>query len=392
MRSVFILVSILYCSLAWSQVQYTMEKVFTIPQDEEQPYLFGIVEDVVISDQGEIYFLDTQLAEIKVFSIHGEYLRTIGRGGEGPGELLAPGHISLYGEKGIVVASKRQGRVTLLDRYSGDPLGQFRVQGRKSDLAAIGRFEYLGEEMGNPTFGAVTMEPTQEGYYYWIRYLAKFTYREGHSILVPDCEIREVGYNKGKATEQNDYFGIWEPWAISDIGTIILAPYWSRYLIEEVGPEGIVLRSIERDVESLPRSKLEANRYRNMMWGGYDPKEIGLDLVLEDRQAIVRKIFSRSNGEFWVDARFNSQDKEDGAYLLFDHFSLDDGFLGTIEIAGEGNSDLDQYYLGKDGFLLAIHGGDGYIQNLRGKLENVPDYDLEIAGYRLVGVEAGNDE
>lgn len=46
---------------------------------------FGVINQVTTDSDGNIYLLDLQLNEIKIFSPDGTYIRTIGREGEGPG-------------------------------------------------------------------------------------------------------------------------------------------------------------------------------------------------------------------------------------------------------------------------------------------------------------------
>ena len=52
-------------------------------EDDEE--IFGVITDIITDDDGNVYMLDAQLNEIKVYSEDGEYLRTIGREGEGTG-------------------------------------------------------------------------------------------------------------------------------------------------------------------------------------------------------------------------------------------------------------------------------------------------------------------
>ncbi len=53
------------------------------------------VRTFVVDDAGTIYVLDQQASHIKVFDASGKYLRTIGRKGQGPGELEYPMTLSL---------------------------------------------------------------------------------------------------------------------------------------------------------------------------------------------------------------------------------------------------------------------------------------------------------
>ena len=58
-------------------------------------YAFGQIRDFIVDDDGSIYVLDLQSADIKVFDASGKYVRTIGRKGQGPGELGDPMTLSL---------------------------------------------------------------------------------------------------------------------------------------------------------------------------------------------------------------------------------------------------------------------------------------------------------
>jgi len=58
--------------------------------DSDGPDQFGHVRDVTADALGRIYVLDSQAKEVRVFEPNGRHLRTIGREGEGPGELAHP--------------------------------------------------------------------------------------------------------------------------------------------------------------------------------------------------------------------------------------------------------------------------------------------------------------
>jgi hypothetical protein len=53
-------------------------------------FAFGQVRHFIVDDAGAIYVLDQQNAHINVFDASGRSLRTIGRKGQGPGELESP--------------------------------------------------------------------------------------------------------------------------------------------------------------------------------------------------------------------------------------------------------------------------------------------------------------
>ena len=65
-----------------------LEPAFTIGSaDGEDPYLFGTIKGIDADSNGNIYILDSQASEIRVFSPTGQYIKTIGSRGAGPGEI-----------------------------------------------------------------------------------------------------------------------------------------------------------------------------------------------------------------------------------------------------------------------------------------------------------------
>jgi len=56
----------------------------------EDPYMFGEVSGVFVSDT-HIYVVDRQTPRVRMYSLAGEYVRDIGREGQGPGEYTRPG-------------------------------------------------------------------------------------------------------------------------------------------------------------------------------------------------------------------------------------------------------------------------------------------------------------
>jgi hypothetical protein len=73
-------------------------------------YAFGQVRQFVVDEAGSIYVLDSQASHVKVFDKAGKYVRTIGRQGQGPGELESPMTLSFNrtsGELAVHQASRR---------------------------------------------------------------------------------------------------------------------------------------------------------------------------------------------------------------------------------------------------------------------------------------------
>ncbi len=59
-------------------------------------YVFGTIADVALTPEGLIAVLDMQQHSIKLFSTEGEFVREIGRKGNGPGEFLLPAGMAFF--------------------------------------------------------------------------------------------------------------------------------------------------------------------------------------------------------------------------------------------------------------------------------------------------------
>jgi len=88
----------------------TFEEELTIGKSEgPEEYLINSIWSFTIDDEGNTYILDSRPYRIKVFDEDGKYLRSIGRSGQGPGELQGPRNIQFTVQKEIMVNDSRKG-------------------------------------------------------------------------------------------------------------------------------------------------------------------------------------------------------------------------------------------------------------------------------------------
>jgi len=81
--------------------------------DGPEEYLFVYITDVAVNSRGEFYVADRQLNEVRKFNKDGEYLLTIGRLGQGPGEFQSPSIISVNSQDELIVFDNRIGRISV---------------------------------------------------------------------------------------------------------------------------------------------------------------------------------------------------------------------------------------------------------------------------------------
>jgi len=94
----------------------------------EPEYQFGMIFSMAITGDGTIYVLDLQASEVRAFDAQGQYLRTIGGPGSGPGEL-SPQAAFVFDDPsgGLIVPDQGNLRVNRFDS-SGEPTGSFPIK------------------------------------------------------------------------------------------------------------------------------------------------------------------------------------------------------------------------------------------------------------------------
>lgn len=95
--------------------------------DGEAAYQFGRIGGIDADGRGRVYVLDQQAAEVRVFDADGRFLHTIGRKGDGPGELSdAASAVFIGAGDTLFVPDPRLRRV---NRFlpDGTPVGHFPI-------------------------------------------------------------------------------------------------------------------------------------------------------------------------------------------------------------------------------------------------------------------------
>lgn len=87
-------------------IEWAEELVIGDRGDTDPRYAFGRPRDVTVDARGQIYVVDMQAASVRVFDASGEYLRELGREGQGPGEFQDPRSVGSIGDEVIVGASR----------------------------------------------------------------------------------------------------------------------------------------------------------------------------------------------------------------------------------------------------------------------------------------------
>lgn len=89
----------------------TLQRDLVVGDDED--FYFGGIPDMTVAGDGRIFVLDWEVPEIKVVGPEGDLLRTIGREGQGPGELQAPRFGDVTRMDSLYVFDSRSERISV---------------------------------------------------------------------------------------------------------------------------------------------------------------------------------------------------------------------------------------------------------------------------------------
>lgn len=86
----------------YGEITFKLEEDLSIGSEKNENYLFYRTWHLAVDRQGNIYVLDEGNNRIQVFDKKGQYLRTIGRKGQGPGEFRSPQNVFVNDKNGEV--------------------------------------------------------------------------------------------------------------------------------------------------------------------------------------------------------------------------------------------------------------------------------------------------
>jgi hypothetical protein len=352
-------------------------------EDEEE--IFGVITDIIADDEGNFYLLDAQLSEIKVYSGDGEYLRTIGREGEGPGEFRGAFNMFLVPGGKIGVLQTFPGKIVVLTP-EGEPAGDFplpeaEVEGFKVLLGA----QYAGD---NLAMTYMVNQPSQEGFS-----------QNNHLALVNKDGTKETVLYSEKSNfavadavfAEKEWDSFRNRWTAAPDGRAFSAVNFGQYSINMWTPDGKLDRVIEREYPGHTRSDEDTERLLGIYKGF--TRQIPVPNVkyeLEETWNPVQQLWARDDGSLWVQSSRGSQGLDDGILGIFDVFDKSGHFIKQITLKGKGDPTTDGYFFVRDRLfvvtdwlnsIMALQGGGRQAE----EEEDVEEDDalMEIVSYQV---------
>ena len=134
----------------YADAKLTFTEVYTVGTLEEpEEELFGRYQTVALAGDGTLYVGDKDVDEVRVFDVNGQFVGTIGRKGQGPGEFERLSTIALSAEgDSLYVFDRGPRRVSVFSTDQFELARDFVVEGLSPSVKmyplASGRFMFVG--------------------------------------------------------------------------------------------------------------------------------------------------------------------------------------------------------------------------------------------------------
>ena len=319
-----------------------LEKTWEAGGDDED-YLFGVLSEFTTDESGNIYVLDSQLNEVLVFSSTGEYLRSIGREGEGPGEFRRPSDMFLTPGGDVAVLQRMPGKIVTMTK-DGEPIGTYPMP----DYDGMRMF-HAGELAGETVVvSQMTMSRSESGMEVTSSLVAVDEDGNKTAVFHEDTQKRDFA---NMVFDEKTMQGALV-WSAGKDGRVYTSDNFDAYTIKVWSPDGEVERVIEREYKSRQRNEeeMERNKPRIMIRRGNQTSQP--EAIASETDRDVQQIYPRADGSLWVLSSKGAYDCKDGEIATLDVFDPDGKFMHQVTFKGEGDYVDDGFYVMDDYFFV----------------------------------------
>ncbi len=320
---------------------------------EDDSLTLGSVTEATCDPAGNVYLLDTQLCRVVAVSPSGEVLGTIGRAGDGPGEVRRPRDVLILPDGSVGLLEMFPAKIVKLSP-AGEPRGTITLGNAQlpgSEFVAAGRCIRRGGAFVVTGQHAARTEQGQRR----VHFLARFS-DQGEELLryrevIQTLDFRNLCFVE---REQQPPFDL--AIAVGPDDRVYVPEAWGRYAIEVLRPDGTLEMVIEREFENRKRSADELRRV-NALYDASD-RNIGAKVAreIEPVPPVIAQLHVDPEGCLWVLHSRSGEELPEGVLQRYDLFAPDGRYRQEVLVKCAGDPELDGLTFLPDGRVLLIKG------------------------------------
>lgn len=362
-----------------------LEEVWRAGGDDDDDY-FGVISQVVIGDNGNIFLLDTRLSEVPVYSPDGERLTTLSREGDGPGETRIPSNLLFMPDGTLGLVQVFPGKVTKID-LDGNPQGIFQVDGA-TDGGFMMFFDCQAQGENLVITGELITTKPPAGQ---VRHNFVASYNADGTEMVRffekefEWDFTNFSLDEGEFTRP-DFRKV----AVGQDGRVYVNPNRNEYTILVYLPDGTHERTIKRDFKHRMRTSDEKSDILSTLELQFQQIP-NAKLTASDWHPDIGGIRIGPEGNLWVTSSRSGIDQAEGIVVTWDVFNPDGKFIKQISLAGEGDGEQDAFFPTKDGGFVQVTGFTEALEAFQrgGQAGSEEDVDEEAEPMKVIFHKAG---
>jgi len=323
---------------------------------EDDKMIFGLVTKVASDREGNVYILDAQLSQVHIYAPDGQFLRTVFREGEGPGEVRDARDMIVMDDGRIGAVTEFPGKVVFVDQQ-GDPAGVLECGGGARNEGGFWSLTAAFCGGGQLAItGTISQQSDTPGVNDRTDFLSLFGDDGQERVRLAEHHC-QYNFNDFIYDEGVHMPGFWWNTAVGPDGRIYAAPELDGYAIHVWQPNGTLERVIEREYKRWKRTREEHAQVVGMIESAMSgvpfesrvaAKEYESDIVY-----ILRGLRARQDGTLWVLPSRGIREQPAGVLATFDVFDGEGVFVEQVSVACEGDSMLDGiFFVGQDRLVV----------------------------------------
>ncbi len=357
-----------------AQRQETLAELWRIGGEDDEDILLGVINAGVLDQDGNIYLLDTQLSQVLVINSEGELKGTLGREGDGPGELSRPIGLFLKGADQLGIVQSFPGRMVLLN-LDDTPADVIKVGGEVQDggmafmTQAVWRQENLVVSSGKGSFDMATGK---------IKTTLSLSLVDDQGVeKTRFVEFKQERNMQVQVFDEAADFSELRTWALGS-DALYTVPQRADYLIHQKNMAGELTRVLKRPYRARKRSTEDKEKLNSTMKKAFQGRLEIEEHILDDDAAIAT-LNVAADGRLFVQHSFQVANvlPQDIA-ARYDIIDTDGVFVEelTLEVPGFNPKQDHLVFLDGNHFL--------HLRNIMGSVEGM------ISG--LLGPNGSSDE
>ena len=273
----------------YGTLEFELSPPLIIGSETDDHYFFSSLRKIIADNYGRIYALDNKAARIQVYNKNGEYVETIGRKGQGPGEFSVPFNFFMD-ENGIIFLLDTMARKIIIFSNDWKYL-------KSISFNEIPRSHFFVDKSGNIFFSTLASEPKGNMYINFIKWDPKENMKRK---IFSDFFLKMIISRKGSFFYDHPYLQHY--YFLRLVGNTVVFIKSLEPAIYYFSNEGEVLYKVlkEEKTEKITKKEkemvfsesfewLEKGRHDEVFFSEFRPVYSGL--LVDDENRIYLEIF-----------------------------------------------------------------------------------------------------